>query len=159
VTDVLFELKGVLKVITSAQDDQSGVVVATRFDNFIATTKTKGNIMYTLPVDKKVGVQISYVDSKGNPAKVDGDVRWEESDKSIFLFEVDPNSTQQMAGTIQPQGALGQAQLKAMADADLGEGVKPLITLFDLEIVGGEAVAGVITPVGDPEPAASGKKR
>ena len=157
-TDIAFELKGLLKIITApAEDDLSGVVVTTRLDDGISVTaKTKGNLMYTLPVDRKVGVQISYVDSKGNPASVDGDVRWEESDKSIFLFQVDPNSTQQMSGTIMPQGTLGQAQLRATADADLGDGVKPLITLFDLEVVGGEAVAGVITPSGDPEPMTSG---
>lgn len=158
VSDIAFELKGLLKILTSS-DDQSGVVVTTRFDEFTVTAKPKGqNMAYTLPVDRKVGVKISYVDSKGNPASVDGDVRWEESDKSIFLFQVNPNDSFQ--GTIMPQGSLGLAQLKAMADADLGEGVKPLITLFDLEVVGGEAVAGVIAPVGEPEPAAAaGKKK
>src|SRR5215831_5260763 len=104
-TDIAFELKGLLKILT-APDDQSGVVVATRFDNFTATAKLKGNHMaYTLPVDRKVGVKISYVDSKGNPAQVDGEPRWEESDKAIFIFQVDPNDAFQ--GTIMPQGSLG----------------------------------------------------
>src|SRR5262245_13230466 len=172
-TDIPFHLKGAFRLLCiplpfalrgvvtlpSPEEDKSGVVITLVHDDGSKIVfKLKGDTMaYTLPVDMKVGVRISYVDKAGNPAKVDGDVRWEESDKAIFLFNVDPNDSFQ--GTIQPQGALGLAQLKALADADIGEGVKALMTLFDLEIVGGEAVAGVITPVGEPEPQAAEKAK
>jgi len=97
----------------------------------------------------KVGLQVAYVDANGNPAKVDGDPRWEESDKNIILLQVDPQNAFQ--ATLHTVGPLGQAQVKVGADADLGEGVKPIISLLDVEVVAGEAVAGVITPVGAPE--------
>jgi hypothetical protein len=53
---------------------------------------------------------------------------------------------------VTPAGALGQCQVTATADADLGAGVTALITNADIEIVSGQAVAGTISPVGAPQP-------
>jgi hypothetical protein len=53
-----------------------------------------------------------------------------------------------------PRRSVGQAQVTATCDADLGDGVRELITLCDIEVVGGEAVAGTIQPVGEPDPLA-----
>ena len=47
---------------------------------------------------------------------------------------------------------LGQVQITATADADLGEGTRELVTLMDVTIVAGEAVAGVIQPLGEATP-------
>ena len=44
--------------------------------------------------------------------------------------------------------------MTATADADLGEGVRRLTTVCDIEVVAGEAVSGTIQPVGEPEPVA-----
>src|SRR5215831_19481245 len=44
---------------------------------FISTHIGAMNMAYTLPADKKVLLQIAYVDSKGNPAQVDGAVVWD----------------------------------------------------------------------------------
>ena len=49
-------------------------------------------------------------------------------------------------GTIASAGAAGgPVQFKATFDADLGDGVKELVALADLEVVAGEAVAGTIS--------------
>jgi hypothetical protein len=121
------------------------------FDRFIITAEGS-HVMYTLPVDHSVLMQVSYVDAKGNPATIDGDVTWESSDESIIMVAVDSGDSTMCRAT--PVGSVGQAQVTAKCDADLGEGVRELITLCDIEVVGGEAVTGSIQPVGEPDPMA-----
>jgi len=107
---------------------------------------------YTLPVDKMIVVQVSYVDSAGNPAAIDGLVGWSSSNSSIAAIA--PDTGDSSICSIIPQGTLGSSQITATADADLGDGVKPLITTMDLTVVAGEAVAGTINVVADPQPIA-----
>jgi hypothetical protein len=49
---------------------------------------------------------------------------------------------------------IGDVQVTATADADLGDGIREIITLLDLNVVSGEAVAGTINVIGTPEPIA-----
>ena len=108
--------------------------------------------MYTLPVDHLVKMQVSYVDAAGNPAVVDGSVHWETSDESIATITVDAGDSTIV--TVMPAGDLGQVQIRAVADADLGSGVRNLVTIADITVVVGEAVAGVIQPISEAEPIA-----
>lgn len=109
-----------------------------------------GNVMYTLPVDHFVKMQVAYVDAKGNPAAIDGLVSWASSDPSVATVDTDP--TDSTIVTVTPVGPVGQVQITATADADLGAGVKSLVTTADVTIAAGEAVAGTISPVGPAEP-------
>ena len=119
------------------------------FDQFTITAE--GNhVMYTLPVDHTVLMQVAYVDAKGNPATIDGEVTWSSSDASVIAAQVDSNDSTICRAI--PAGSVGQAQITATCDADLGDGVRELLTLCDIEVVGGEAVAGTIQPVGEPSP-------
>lgn len=106
--------------------------------------------MYQLPSDKYVNLQVSYVDAKGNPAKVDGAVVWKTSDAAICAVTAD--ATDSTKAKLNPGANLGQAQASATADADLGAGVQTLICTLDVEVVAGSAIAGTITPVGEPLP-------
>jgi hypothetical protein len=106
-------------------------------------------VMYTLPVDHAVNMQVSYTDAKGNPATIDGEVEWTSSDDALIEVEVDETDSTKCKAM--PVGPLGQVQVTATVDADLGDGVRNLITTCDIQIVGGEAVAGSIQPVGEPE--------
>jgi hypothetical protein len=106
--------------------------------------------MYTLPVDMEVKMQVAYVDSENNPAEIDGEVSWESSDDTIATVIVDGSDSTIV--TVSPVGPTGQVQITASADADLGQGVRELITTSDITLVAGEAVAGTITPVGAPTP-------
>lgn len=111
--------------------------------------KTEGqHVMYTLPVGRQVQMQVGYVDAGGNPAAVDGAVAWASSDDAIATVDVDDADSTIV--TVVPVGAVGQVQITATADADLGTGVRTLITVADIEIVAGEAIAGTISPVGEP---------
>jgi hypothetical protein len=116
------------------------------------TITAEGDVMYTLAADHLVTMQVSYVDAAGNPAKVDGAVVWASSDETIITLDVDLGDSSICRAT--PVGPVGQAQVTATADADLGSGVKNLITVADIQIVGGEAVAGTIQPIGEAEPIA-----
>jgi hypothetical protein len=111
---------------------------------------------YTLPADHFVVMEVSYVDRAGNPAAIDDEVAWKSSDDTIVALKVD--SVDSKTVTVTPLGKLGQVQITATADADLGAGVTTLITPCDIEVVAGEAVAGTIQPVGTPEPIPAARK-
>lgn len=144
---VAFKLGGTLEIIT--EPSKAGCFVTLCYGAFTITAR--GNDMaYTLAVDMQVHAQVSYVDAGGNPAKVDGDVRWNSSDDSIATVTVD--SADSAKALVRTAGKVGQVQITATADADLGEGVRPLVTPMDVEVVAGEAVSGTITPVGSAEP-------
>jgi hypothetical protein len=126
-------------------------VLAIEYEQF--TIIVEGDhVMYTLPVDHQVTMQVSYVDAGGNPAKVDGAVSWVSSDPAIAGVVVDAGDS--TICSVIPNGPAGQVQVTATADADLGAGVRSLVTVADVDVVAGEAVAGTISPVGEAQPIA-----
>lgn len=108
---------------------------------------------FTLPADKQARLQIQYVDANNNPARVDGTVSWDSSDEDVARVEPLAATPQDVpeggAVMLIPGSKVGACQVSARADADLGSGVRDIVTLFDVEVVGGEAVAGTISPVGE----------
>ena len=136
-----------LKIMKVSEQPVGYSLLTIQFDQF--TIEARGNVMYNLPADHTVTMQVSYVDGAGNPAKVDGEVTWFTANEELATIEVDAND-----GTICkviPKKA-GRTQVSARADADLGEGVRELLTVCDIMIVAGEAVAGSIQPTGEPVP-------
>lgn len=124
--------------------------VSVRFENF--TIKTQGgHVMYTLPADHIVQMQVSYTDAAGNPAEIDGAVTWTSSDEAVLMVE--PDAGDDTICTVRPAGPAGNAQVVATCDADLGTGTRELITTADISVVAGEAVAGTIQPVDEATPA------
>lgn len=148
-TTVEFQLGGTLKFVVDEPASRPGARVTIRYDGLTLTAWGDG-MAYKLPNDKVIRVQVGYVDSKGNATEVDGDVTWDTSDPEIATVETDTGDST-MAKVV-PSGKTGQVQVTATADADLGEGAREIITTMDVEIVAGEAVAGTITPVGEPLP-------
>jgi len=143
-TTIKFQLGGKPELV----EDQEGYAIVTlRYDRFTVTARGE-DMAYTLPDGNKVEVKIEYVDSQGNAAAVDGDVEWSSSNTDIVTVEVDPDDPQKATVAATEGGTIGQAQIIATADADLGAGVREIITTMDVEVVAGEAVAGTITPVG-----------
>jgi hypothetical protein len=143
---VQFQLGGTLKFLV--EEPAGYVLVTLQYGQFSVTAK--GNHMaYTLPNTHEVQVQVAYVDAKGNPATIDGDVTWGSSDNNIATVTVDADTTR---CKVTPAANIGNVQITATADADLGEGTRELITTMDVTVVAGEAVAGTITPAGAPTP-------
>ena len=148
---VAFKLGGVLEIIT--EPDKAGCFVTVRYRDFTITARGL-DMAYTLAAGMQVNVQVSYVDANGNPARVDGDVSWNVSDGGVVELNVDNQDS--TICLVKATGKTGQVQITATADADLGEGVRPLITPMDVDVVAGEAVAGTIAPVGGAEPITPG---
>ncbi len=85
---------------------------------------------------------IRVVDKAGNPAIVDGSPSWASSDEAVATVQAAPDG---MTATVVATGALGTAQVSVQADADLGEGVTPLVGVLDVEVVASAAVGLDIT--------------
>lgn len=113
--------------------------VTLRFGAIAVTFNATGGFMTTLPDDKVANATIAYVDAKDNAAQVEGAPVWTSSDAAILSVVAAADG---MSAVISPVGPLGTAQVKIEADADLGAGVTPVITLGDFEVVAGSAVTG-----------------
>jgi hypothetical protein len=146
--------EGRIRIVHDDLPQAAPAVVLSIMQGGTTTTITGATKMaYTLPADKRVKLGISYLDAKGNPASIDGEVSWTSSDTTIANVDVaDDSPPDHSVVWVTPATAIGSCQISANADADLGEGVRDLVTLMDLTVVGGEAVAGTIQPVGAPEP-------
>jgi hypothetical protein len=143
-TAVEFKLGGTLRFLV---EDEIVALVTLRYRDFVVTAR--GNEMaYTLASGMQVHVKVAYVDAAGNPAVVDGPVTWSSSDETLATVAVEGTDT----ALVKTIGPTGQCQVVATADADLGSGVREVITPMDLTIAAGEAVSGVISPVGPAEP-------
>jgi hypothetical protein len=106
----------------------------------IGTVVIEGEIrMIQVPVDKVADCgPIAILDAFGNHARVDGVPVWALSDDTgLELVAAPDGMTAQLRST---DGAVRTVQVQVTADADLGEGVKTLTGLADIEYVGGEAV-------------------
>jgi hypothetical protein len=138
-----------LKIVHVTEPAPAGYSLLTvKFDQSAITAK--GDVMYTLPVGFEVEMQVKYVDARGNPATVDGQVIWASSDDDLVTVTVDDQDS--TVCTVTTVDAVGNVQVTATADADLGAGTRQLITTCDISVVAGEAVAGTIEPVGTPTP-------
>lgn len=93
--------------------------------------------------NQRLPLSISIQDAKGNPAPVDGIPEWSVSDASLGALTVAPDG---MSAEFAPAGPLGSCSIGVSCDADLGEGVRPILGSLDLQIVGGDAVVVQIIP-------------
>ena len=87
---------------------------------------------------QKFAASVSFVDAKGNPAQVEGVPAWNASDPSILT--VTP-AADGLSAEVVAVGPLGTSQVSVTADADLGEGVTPIVGVLDVQVVAGQAVA------------------
>ena len=97
--------------------------------------------------------QVVWKDSQGQPAKVDGKTSWASSDDTILMVEAlaESDTTQAKVTSL---GPIGHAQVQASADADLGDGVKRVTSILDVDVIGGEASGGDIS-LTPPQPGAA----
>src|SRR4029077_14001775 len=141
---------GPLRIVVAQEEDTPAI--SARLSVWYEQFKITGDaLMYTLPVDHFVLMQISNTDAAGNPARIDGEVTWTSSDESVVT--VQPDAVDSTIVRVLPV-TVGQMQVRASADANLGTGVRNLLTVADIEIVAGEAIAGSVQPLGEPEPMA-----
>lgn len=106
-------------------------------------SKIKGTIMsFQIHTDEVLPFKLGKpIDSTGKDAEVEeGSLVIESSDPAVFTIEKDPDFPDDpYAGIIVSQG-VGNATLKAKADADLGEGVTEITLDVDGEVLAAGAV-------------------
>lgn len=102
----------------------------------------------TLKDTEKVRLTLAPVDAQGNTAKLDGTPTWVSSDPSVGTVVPNPDDVSAFAIST---GKLGAFEVTVTGDADLGDGVVPIVATVDFEVVGDQAVELGVT-VGIPEP-------
>jgi hypothetical protein len=90
-----------------------------------------------ITVTQKFSISVQPVDAKGNPAVVDGAATFESSNPAAI--EVTP--TGDLTADVRAVGVVGSGQVSVSVDADLGEGVRTISGVLDVEVQPGEAVA------------------
>jgi hypothetical protein len=146
--EISLTIGGSLDLVLRQPEPETVAILTVTYEGF--TAKAKGDQMYTLPSDHYINVSVAYVDASGNAAVVDGDPVWQSSDTAIITVAVNP--TDAFQASVTPVGPAGTAQVHITADADVGQGVQELVTLFDVSVAAGTAVAGTVSVVGDPQP-------
>lgn len=101
--------------------------------------------MARITTEEQVTVTVAPKTAAGRDARIDGVVEWTSSDLTVATVE----STGQLSAVVRSVGP-GVAQIMAVFDADLGEGVRPVEMSGALEVVEAEAVRGEII-FGTPE--------
>ena len=96
---------------------------------------------------QQVALSVSFLSKAGNPAKVDGAPVWSVSDPAVLTVTPAEDGLSALVATV---GPLGTAQVSVQADADLGEGVTPIVGTLDVEVVASAAVSIAIA-AGAPE--------
>lgn len=97
--------------------------------------------------EQKVSLAIDPRTAAGNPAKLDGAPVWSVSDANVLALTVAEDG---LSAVVTATGALGASQVSVTADADLGEGVRPIAAVLDVTVVAAEAATLAIT-AGAPE--------
>ena len=102
---------------------------------------------FNLPSGKRVPLGVVWKDKNGNPATVDGPTTFEVSaGAEQGAIEVDINS----GASFLRGNLLGDGQVTATADADLGDGVKSVQAVGSFTTVPGEAAVGELS-FGEPQ--------
>lgn len=97
---------------------------------------------------QKVALSVTFTTAAGNPAVVDGVPVWGTSDETILSVVAAEDGLSAVVTTV---GPLGLAQVSVSVDADLGEGVKPLVGTLDVSVIASEAAFAIVAS-GVPEP-------
>lgn len=95
-----------------------------------------------LTATQQADLEVKVMDRRGNPAPVQ-DPKWEASEPAVASVEVDANNP--LKAVVKAVGAVDDASLVTFtADADMGDGVVPIIGTLDLVVVAGQAVTAEI---------------
>jgi hypothetical protein len=108
---------------------------ATSIEFFINNNTTKVVNMF-LKVNQSLPLSIAIKDSFGNPARVDGLPVWALTNEALGSIVV---SADGMSATLSPSGVIGMCDVQVRADADLGEGIREILGVLNMEFIAGDA--------------------
>lgn len=98
--------------------------------------------MLNLTDSQEVILSIAPIDSRSNPAVVDGEPSWSSSDVSVVTVTPAAGG---LSASVVALGKIGSAQITVSADADLGSGVSPITGTLDITVISGLATSLSIT--------------
>lgn len=101
--------------------------------------------MARITTEQRVKVEVRPLTAAGRPARIDGEVEFSSSDERVATVQ----RIDALSAWVVSAGP-GAAQIMAVFDADLGDGVRPVEMSGALEVVEAEAVRGEIV-FGTPE--------
>jgi hypothetical protein len=99
---------------------------------------------FIVPIGQKALLTIAPTDAAGNPSTIDGIPTWSTSDPTIATVAADPNDSTGLTAFAVPVGPLGTAQIQVSVDADMGNGIRTVTGLLDIEVQAGETVSVAI---------------
>ena len=128
-------------VVVITQPPREAVLgIRARFKVEVGQISSEGeNMSETLQVGHYATVSVEWLDSAGNPAKVDGPTTWASTDASVLTCTVSTGNP--LIANCHAE-AIGSAGVQATADADLGEGIRTVTATLDVTVITGEAVGG-----------------
>ena len=109
-------------------------------DNYSVTGE---NMAATMSAGSRATVSVEWKDTGGRPVKVDGPTKWVSSVPATV--QIEPSTGNPQIANLFAPGAIGNSQIQATADADLGDGQKAVTATLDITVIAGEAVGGDIT--------------
>ena len=86
---------------------------------------------------QEVNLSVTPVSKAGNAVAVETPM-WSSSDPLVIEIQVDEKDPLKVL--VKTTGKIGSAQVQFSCDARIGEGVSPLLSTLDVEVVAGEAV-------------------
>ena len=99
--------------------------------------------MLTLTSTQKARLSVQFLDSRGNPAAVDGVPAWMTDNSDVLALTP---SADGMSCEVAALGVIGQATAQVNADADLGSGIVNIFGTLLVEVTAGQASSVTITP-------------
>ena len=97
----------------------------------------------TMSAGSRATVSVEWRDTSGHTVKVDGPTKWVSSVPGTV--ECTPSTGNPQIANLFAPGPIGNSQIQATADADLGEGQKAVTATLDVTVIAGQAVGGDIT--------------
>ena len=110
------------------------------FGNFSVTTK--GNAVITIPFMKAVTITLNLFDKAGNPTKFDDLPVWATSAEGFVNLAVSEDGYSAEACSV---GPMGDVQITATGDADLGDGTREKVCMDTIHVVAGDADTSAFT--------------
>jgi hypothetical protein len=96
---------------------------------------------FILKDSQQADLSVTVLSRAGNPAPVDNP-KWESDNPDVVAVEAADGTNARVVAV----GPVGTATVTFTADGDLGDGVKELKGVLDVEVVGGDAAVLNITP-------------
>ncbi len=98
--------------------------------------------------EQECELSVQFLTAAGNPGAIDGVPVWSVANPALLDLSISDDGLQVL---IRTTGMLGSTQVSVTADADLGEGTRPVSAVLDVEVqAAGVVSAGIVA--GTPRP-------